>query len=299
MFNRLFMKRIIASMIDMFFIGFIAMLLIVCIVLPSIIFKYYYVLEVVNNNEFVKAILLTMSFTVYYTICECTNNGISIGKKVLGLRVVSANGMKISLKQSILRNIFRLTDQVCIIGSITIIFDKENRRLGDIVSQTKVIDDTKNDVQLFNYILRRLIAYTIDIYIASILSVLAYIISISAILFFDKGTGLMLLMNLNQLVFFLVFIMLYYIIQETIFKNTIGKKILHMRVVTMDGAIPNRKQMLIRNILRITDQFLLIGCASLFFEKYSNRRFGDIIAGTTVKHIPKMITDKKVISNRR
>ncbi len=58
----------------------------------------------------------------------------------MGLKVISFNGLKPKLHQIIVRNIFRITDVFLYFGSITVVFDKEQRRLGDIIAKTKVIE---------------------------------------------------------------------------------------------------------------------------------------------------------------
>ena len=82
---------------------------------------------------------LTTLFSIisYHSILEW-KLGYTLGKKIFKLRVVQTNNTKISLSQSLLRNILRIIDHM-FIGYILVAITKESKRLGDIVSKTKII----------------------------------------------------------------------------------------------------------------------------------------------------------------
>lgn len=136
-------KRIIAYVIDMFFSFFIGVVAVLIIVGLSII------------NENLKAIIEPILGLMKYPIAAYLNSvflyyviqegffATTIGKRIMCLQVKKFNGDKANLFQIIIRNIFRLTDVFLYFGSITILFDKEQRRLGDIVAKTKVIETCK------------------------------------------------------------------------------------------------------------------------------------------------------------
>jgi uncharacterized RDD family membrane protein YckC len=68
--------------------------------------------------------------------------GWTIGKGLVGIRVVQMDSSKPSLKQSLLRNVMRLVDGLPIfslLGVVMILVTKERTRLGDIVAGTRVI----------------------------------------------------------------------------------------------------------------------------------------------------------------
>lgn len=80
----------------------------------------------------------------YYVACELWMNGQSVGKRRLGLRVVSSAGLSIGLRESLLRNLLRAADFVpnlYLVGLFVMCGDSKFRRLGDIVAGTMVISE--------------------------------------------------------------------------------------------------------------------------------------------------------------
>ena len=68
--------------------------------------------------------------------------GWTVGKKILGMRVVDRLGSKIGFTKSIIRNLLRLIDglpTLNILGIILIISSPEGQRFGDRVAKTYVI----------------------------------------------------------------------------------------------------------------------------------------------------------------
>lgn len=81
---------------------------------------------------------------VYYVACELWMNGQSVGKRRLGLRVVSSTGLSIGMRESLLRNLLRAADFVpnlYLVGLCGMCGDGKFRRLGDIVAGTMVISE--------------------------------------------------------------------------------------------------------------------------------------------------------------
>jgi hypothetical protein len=80
----------------------------------------------------------------YYVVYELASNGQSLGKRLLGLRVVSSVGLAIGLRESLLRNLLRAADFVpnlYLVGLVVMCGDTRFRRLGDIVAGTMVISE--------------------------------------------------------------------------------------------------------------------------------------------------------------
>jgi len=78
----------------------------------------------------------------YFVACESFMNGRSLGKRALGLRVVTQNGLPVSFGGSVLRNLLRAADFLptgYAIGLLTMTFDPRFRRLGDWAADTMVI----------------------------------------------------------------------------------------------------------------------------------------------------------------
>jgi uncharacterized RDD family membrane protein YckC len=88
------------------------------------------------------ALLLFALTWVYNVVCEVWFHGQTLGKRALGLRVVSADGTPVTLIPSVIRNLLRVVDAlpgVYGVGLITTMIDSSARRIGDIAGGTMVI----------------------------------------------------------------------------------------------------------------------------------------------------------------
>lgn len=89
--------------------------------------------------------LLLLMFALewgYFVTCESFMGGRSLGKKALGLRVVTRDGLPVSFGGSVLRNLLRAADFLptgYAIGLLTMTLDPRFRRLGDWAADTMVI----------------------------------------------------------------------------------------------------------------------------------------------------------------
>ncbi|MCL2575288.1 MAG: RDD family protein [Defluviitaleaceae bacterium] len=81
------------------------------------------------------------AYNIYFEVFE---NGQTLGKRLMSLRVVNENDEPITLLKSTLRNLLRIVD---VVSFILILINKKHHRLGDVLSVTKVIrvDDNKNE----------------------------------------------------------------------------------------------------------------------------------------------------------
>lgn len=130
----------------------------------------------------------------------------------------------------------------------------------------------------------RMLAYILDsiviwVYIFAVIFILAYM----DIEFGDYWAFYM-LMTLPGF--------LYYLLMETFMNGqTIGKKIMSIRVVKIDGSKPNFSSYFIRWVMRIIDVLLTSGGIAVLtiLLRGNGQRLGDIAAGTTV------ITEKRKI----
>ena len=78
----------------------------------------------------------------YFVASEMLMNGRSIGKRLLGLRVVTHEGLPVSFGGSMLRNLLRAADFLptgYAVGLLTMTLDPRFRRLGDWAANTMVI----------------------------------------------------------------------------------------------------------------------------------------------------------------
>jgi len=95
----------------------------------------------------VMAILLlsgALLFFLYKLLFEALWNGQTIGKRVVGIRVVQANGMPVTFLQVVIRNFLRVVDFLpfyYLIGSVCVLATGRRQRLGDLAAGTVVVRD--------------------------------------------------------------------------------------------------------------------------------------------------------------
>jgi uncharacterized RDD family membrane protein YckC len=81
-------------------------------------------------------------FFGYHLFQEWLWNGQSIGKRILGIRVVRQNGQPIGFWEALGRNLLRVVDvYVAGIGLVCMMFNANEKRLGDFLAGTLVIQN--------------------------------------------------------------------------------------------------------------------------------------------------------------
>ncbi|MBI4616562.1 MAG: RDD family protein [Planctomycetes bacterium] len=88
--------------------------------------------------------LLRWGYDVWF---EVRHDGRTIGKRAAGIRVVDRRGLPVTLRQSIVRNFLRAFDSMPIaygVGALVALFDRHRRRLGDLIADTIVIEETRS-----------------------------------------------------------------------------------------------------------------------------------------------------------
>jgi uncharacterized RDD family membrane protein YckC len=79
---------------------------------------------------------------VYHFLLEWFD-GMTLGKRALGLRVVADDGQPLRVRGSFLRNALRLIDGLgyWTVATVIIAYRGDGKRLGDVVGQTLVVRD--------------------------------------------------------------------------------------------------------------------------------------------------------------
>jgi len=116
--------------------------------LSSLATNLCYFLGVVSPDfvaaaEFIAYFLITFGYSILF---EWLWRGQTIGKRLLKLRVVDADGLRLTSAQIIIRNLLRLVDLLPVsytVGGICLLFSKKLQRLGDIAANTVVIRTDK------------------------------------------------------------------------------------------------------------------------------------------------------------
>ena len=79
----------------------------------------------------------------YFSLFEAFWNGQTPGKKLFKIRVIKDTGRQITLFEALARNLLRIVDSqpAYLIGVITMLCNKQQKRLGDFVAGTIVVHD--------------------------------------------------------------------------------------------------------------------------------------------------------------
>ena len=78
----------------------------------------------------------------YPVLFERFWNGSTPGKRLLGLQVIGANGTPVSVAASLIRNLLRAADFLPLFygcGLVSMLVDRDSRRLGDLAAGTVVV----------------------------------------------------------------------------------------------------------------------------------------------------------------
>lgn len=133
-------QRIPAFLIDCACMYALFMVTVVCL---SILSVYLPLLD-----EIIGGLMLVMMFLIawfYGGILETIWNGRTVGKRVLGLRVVTIEGLPITPFQALMRNLLRFADLQPLgtgcVGLICMALNSRFQRLGDLACKTMVVLD--------------------------------------------------------------------------------------------------------------------------------------------------------------
>jgi uncharacterized RDD family membrane protein YckC len=150
-------NRILACLVDTLITYF-------CIVVLIILCALGYSLDtrLPITLPFVKLILsilmmvctIIASFVIYFgyfIYFEGTWQGQTPGKKLAGIRVIEQNGQPVSWSAVWIRNLVRIVDEgLMLIGLLVMIFDRHERRLGDLAANTIVIRERTTNLSTSN-----------------------------------------------------------------------------------------------------------------------------------------------------
>jgi uncharacterized RDD family membrane protein YckC len=105
----------------------------------------------VLNPDFAQAMMMLTYFTIsigYGILLEWVWRGQTLGKRVLRLRVVDAEGLRLQLNQVVIRNLLRFVDMLpmfYLVGGIACFASRRSQRLGDLAANTVVVRAPKRN----------------------------------------------------------------------------------------------------------------------------------------------------------
>jgi uncharacterized RDD family membrane protein YckC len=130
-------ERILGRMVD---------LLLMAIYIFAIFAVFMSRINIMSKNDDITIaifFILLLPVVFYSLLCELFNRGQSVGKKLLGIRVVMKDGTRPALSAYLLRWLMLLVDMWLFqwIGVLFIMITKNNQRLGDLAAGTLVIKE--------------------------------------------------------------------------------------------------------------------------------------------------------------
>ncbi len=130
-------ERIMAFILDLI------VLLLFYILLLTLLFKANF------DSRFSTVVfifVLTLPYFLYYPVLQYWNNGQTIGKQIMKIRVVKSDNSHPRITDFIIRWLFRLIEVNSMPGLaiIVILFSEKKQRLGDIVAKTTVVSEREN-----------------------------------------------------------------------------------------------------------------------------------------------------------
>jgi uncharacterized RDD family membrane protein YckC len=125
-------ERIVATIIDLvIMVGYVIVIGMFANLSDGLDYKYGWVY-----------LFIFLPVTFYSLLSETFLNGQSVGKKVMGIKVISLNGNPASFGQYLIRWLFRLVDLWIgsfVLAIILIAVSEKHQRVGDIVAGTTVV----------------------------------------------------------------------------------------------------------------------------------------------------------------
>jgi uncharacterized RDD family membrane protein YckC len=95
---------------------------------------------------------------LYFTLCELFWRGQTIGKRACRVRVVKTDGFSLDAPSILLRNVFRIVDQIPPLWIVPVL-SRRSQRFGDMVAGTVVVTDRRDDLEdVRTMVLQRLAA---------------------------------------------------------------------------------------------------------------------------------------------
>lgn len=94
----------------------------------------------------IRMLLMFMISVAYAVALEWFWHGQTVGKRLLGLRVQDADGLRLRFSQILIRNLLRAVDSLPVlymVGVVAVLVTRRAQRLGDIAANTMVIRITR------------------------------------------------------------------------------------------------------------------------------------------------------------
>ena len=146
--------RFLAWFVDQFFVVVITVVLLIGLACAGVSFESTF--EAIEENRDhpekvgmyvigLMALILGLGSFVYFILLELFLRGQTIGKRFMRIRVVKADGFALDPGSILVRNIFRVVDNVPLLWVVPIL-SRRTQRTGDMVAGTIVISDEQPEI---------------------------------------------------------------------------------------------------------------------------------------------------------
>ena len=132
--------RLLATVLDSIFIGVYIGIVALCFGLAGWLNASF-----IDENQFLLMtllIILGLPILLYHFLSETFMNGQSLGKRIMGIKVVKLDGTQPGVSSYMLRSLFRIIDIQILNGLVAIIsipVSEKSQRVGDMAAGTTVI----------------------------------------------------------------------------------------------------------------------------------------------------------------
>lgn len=147
--------RMAALVTDFFVIATYLYCILYCIMRLDDIFNISFWL-----NDWAMFFTIFCPAVFYMPLCETLNNGQSVGKRLMNIRVVRLDGNPLTIGNCIMRFLLLPIDSLlgCGLGTLLIALTPKSQRLGDLASGTTVVSDrafrtSRVDLRAYDYLL--------------------------------------------------------------------------------------------------------------------------------------------------
>lgn len=163
--------RLLASLLDIIFMTVYVGLVMLILGISGSMNRYMFS----GDNYFLITILIIAGLPIllYHFLSETFMNGQSLGKKIMGIKVVKLDGSQPGIGSYVLRSVFRIIDVHLMNGLVAIIcipVSEKSQRLGDMAAGTTVIRKDSRTTLRDTILYRQIPSYSIVFQQVSLLS---------------------------------------------------------------------------------------------------------------------------------
>jgi uncharacterized RDD family membrane protein YckC len=163
--------RLLATLLDIIFMAVYFCLVLVCLGIAGVLNA-----GILSGGNYLLLTALTIAglpLLLYHFLSESLMNGQSLGKKIMGIKVVKLDGTQPGISSYMLRSLFRVIDIQIMNGVVAIIsipVSEKSQRLGDMAAGTTVIKKDSNASLRDTILYRQVPSYSIVFEQVSLLS---------------------------------------------------------------------------------------------------------------------------------